>query len=197
MSQPQLCVMEGGAPLCSRCRRQPARPHYAAGWYKMCDPCQRRTRSKPRYPSRNCRTCRQPMPANPAERGYCSTRCKSIRNREWNRHVKGEVVAALGGHCQCALVDCGSGHGSAGCAVDAMPLLCVEHSNNDGGHVRGVKKDGTRQGYRAGGGYLWVRYRRALAMPNHGMVLLCSNCNAQVEYNKREAGRAVQTKWSM
>jgi hypothetical protein len=59
--------------------------------------------------------------------------------------------------------------------VRLLDALTVDHQHRDGLHVRSRRADGSLGARR--GGTEWSRYRRALAVPNHGMQVLCFNCH--------------------
>lgn len=171
-----LALIGQHIPLCTSCRKRPARRHGVIGWYKSCEKC--RERRTPQV-HRLCGGCKQRPPSY--ARTVCSIECQRLVARRTRARAKAAVIAALGGACSCRNADCPSCAGN--CAIAAGHLLDVEHTKNDGAHAR-RKLKGTGQ-HRRGGAMTWTRYRRALQVNDHGMVLLCANCHRHVEHLKR------------
>jgi hypothetical protein len=175
-----------GRPGCTTCGR-PARAHYSIGWYRLCEAChQSGQRSRARWARRRvaprCQICRRPFPGRGST---CSTVCGTIARRQLNYRHKAFVLAALGGRCVC--------EGPAGCwhpgpcPVTVAEALTVDHQHGDGGRIRRQRRDGSRMPAGATGQVAWSRYRRALALPDHGMRLLCFNCHQVSETARRRA----------
>jgi hypothetical protein len=166
-----------GVPACSACGRRPARPHHVVGWWRLCVQCHRvdvRRHAKHRGLQR-CTIC-----GTPHLHATCSPRCSRLAKRQHARRQKGVVVAALGGCCTCPGTD-GCWHVGA-CGVVLLDALTVDHQHGDGGRIRRQRRDGSMGRSRT---MNWSLYRRALALPEHGMRLLCFNCHHVVDIARR------------
>ena len=166
----------GMAPLCTACFLRPARPHFAVGFWKLCEKCRLRKVQTERRPGR----CICGMPARVGSR-WCSQECSNRYATLRLRKIKDKVLAALGGQCACMELNCTH---SGTCTVRLPDALTVHHDNGDGGAIR-TSQGGRRQ--QAGGVSTWSRYGRALVLPDHGMRLLCHNCHHVYHYRLKRA----------
>jgi hypothetical protein len=73
--------------------------------------------------------------------------------------------------------------------VDA---LTIDHLHRDGGRIRRQRMDGQLSRKDYGTAQNWSRYRRALAVPDHGMRVLCFNCHQvdDMRHRRRHLGEA-------
>jgi hypothetical protein len=156
------------------------------GYYRQCLVC---TEQQRRYARRivasggprkwyRCMGCGVPT----AGHGWCSAPCATNYKQRLRMRYKAEVLTALGGVCTCVETECCHIGPCRQCHPD---VLTVDHTNEDGGLIRRRRRDGALK--RPGAGVLlWSRYRRALALPNHGMRLLCANCHLFLSRSDRE-----------
>jgi len=165
-----------GAPRCGACGLRPARRHHAAGWYAHCARCWGwRREAQPRWLAKGvptpCQWCGVVAPR--AGMRWCSAACQNAYTRDLRRRTKAEVLAALGGRCRCAGVECWH---VGPCPVTHEAALSIDHTARNGSEVRLRRRDGgrSRQGR---GSNIWSRYRRALRVADHGMRVLCMNCH--------------------
>jgi hypothetical protein len=172
-----------GVPACTQCGRRPARSHDAVGYYRTCTQCARllrdgSTRWQATRRRRRCPGCHAEV-AVPGR--WCSNACQRSYARGRQAENKTAVLAALGGRCACPGVACWH---TGACAVTAVDILTVHHLRGDGSRIRGAR---LRGGHAAGeSARNWSRYRRALALADPGMELLCANCHALRTAQRRQ-----------
>ena len=179
----ELSWSETGEPICKRCQKNPARKHPTVGWYKLCQLCRdqsapvKRMGSTFNNPLCHCGRAKKPSAA------FCSSNCRqeAVKAR-WLAH-KLFVIASLGGRCVCLQPTCPAHEGH--CLIDSPILLTVEHTLRDGHKARHGHLSG-----RLSHVCPWSRYRRALAVPGHGMVLLCFNCHQWTEARRRDYAKS-------
>jgi hypothetical protein len=171
-------------PYCTLCGLRPARPHHAVGFFKHCERCAaQRREAKARYEVRGRRTgkkCRAPGCDTPAPgiagttRQWCSSKCRREYQVTQQARNKTVVLAALGHTCGCLEVNC---YHCGPCEVTLSDGLTVHHAHEDGAKIRRATRTGVSTSPRQSSSGVWSRYRRALAVPNHGMRLLCGTCH--------------------
>jgi len=180
----------GMAPLCTRCGRRPARPHFAVGYFRHCVGCNEKSVEKDRRRRRRltiqykCLICGIAVASTTR---YCSPTCRRAHLRQLNSKAKADVLHALGGRCACQDANCWH---VGPCTAHDHDVLTVDHTNRDGWEVRRRRQDGTIR--RRNVTYRWPRYRRALTSPDHGMQLLCYNCH-HVNHNRFQRAHLMET----
>jgi len=159
-------------PRCTGCGTRTPRRHFAVGFFKQCVQCRGSREPKNRTRQQRCSDCGKWVEGKGR---WCSNECNrryAKQRAAWNKAV---VLAALGGICTCTELGCAH---EGPCEVALADVLVVHHEHEDGGRVRGTKRDGTLGSGRYTGGVSgWSRYRRALSVADHGMRLLCHNCH--------------------
>lgn len=161
-------------PLCNMCFKRPARPHAVVGWYKRCEKCRDR-------PKRVTKTNKSVLchcgSTKVGTELYCSAECRRLSVKERWTAQKIHVLSALGNKCSCTESTCPAHNDcNAACTITAQDLLTVEHTKSDGYLIRGGMN---------GSNNIWSRYKRALSVPDHGMILLCFNCHKWSESLRR------------